>query len=81
MQSGFPTACLRLIGTGYFPVFALMYACASREVPPASPVVPIQNAVPASTSVPVQKPEVIYRETGIAAWYGKDLHGKKTASG
>jgi rare lipoprotein A len=23
----------------------------------------------------------IYRETGTAAWYGKDLHGKKTASG
>jgi rare lipoprotein A len=23
----------------------------------------------------------VYRETGIASWYGRDLHGKKTASG
>jgi rare lipoprotein A len=26
-------------------------------------------------------PDQIYRETGIASWYGKEFHGNKTASG
>jgi rare lipoprotein A len=82
-----PLACIRLFGTGLLPAFALIYACAGREVPLASPAVttpaPVAApaAVPDSVPVPVTKPKDIYRETGVAAWYGHDLHGKKTASG
>jgi rare lipoprotein A len=64
-----------------------MYACAGRVVPLAAPAatapapVAAPAAVPVSVPVPVTKPKEMYRETGMAAWYGKDLHGKKTASG
>jgi peptidoglycan lytic transglycosylase len=62
--------------------FAFFSACAAATAPlPASsdsPVPPVPAPpVPASTSAPSQ----IYRETGIAGWYGKELHGKRTASG
>ena len=78
--------------TGLLPAIALIYACAGRQVPPASPAAtaPAPVAAPAAAPVsvpavsvpaPVTKPKEIYRETGTAAWYGKDLHGKKTASG
>jgi rare lipoprotein A len=75
----------RLIGTGLLLAFALISACASREVPPTPlavtepPPVPVPEPVSVSAPTPVQEPN--YRETGMAAWYGKDLHGKKTASG
>lgn len=36
-------------------------------------------AVPSPSPEPV--PGRIYRETGIASWYGRDFHGRKTASG
>jgi rare lipoprotein A len=78
---------VRLIGIGLLPAFALIFACAGREVPLASPAatapapVAAQVAVPVSIPVPAPKSKEIYRETGMAAWYGKDLHGKKTASG
>jgi rare lipoprotein A len=64
-----------------------MYACAGREVPLASPAattpapVTAPAEVPVSAPAPVAKPKDIYRETGVAAWYGQDLHGRKTASG
>jgi len=57
---------------------------ASPAAPSPAPAA-VSAAVPASVPVPVPapvtKPKEIYRETGMAAWYGKDLHGKKTASG
>jgi len=48
-------------------------------VPAASAPAPVE--VPVSAPVPVAKPKDVYRETGVAAWYGQDMHGKKTASG
>jgi rare lipoprotein A len=74
---------VRLIGTGLLSAFVLMSACAGREVPLAVPAAsaPAPVEVPVSAPVPVAKPKDVYRETGVAAWYGQDMHGKKTASG
>jgi rare lipoprotein A len=80
---------VRLIGISLLPAFALIVACAGREMPLASPAAtapaPVPVAAPVAVPVSVPEPELkskeIYRETGTAAWYGKDLHGKKTASG
>ena len=64
--------------------------------PPAAPVAAAPSAAPEATEpAPVAStPSVaapaapepqssgrIYRETGIASWYGKESHGRKTASG
>lgn len=55
-------------------VFAVLSAsCAGREVP-MEPVV----SLPAS---PTPVPDQLYRETGLSSWYGKEFHGRKTASG
>jgi rare lipoprotein A len=62
-------------------------ACAGKDVPSPSvaPVsvapAPIAPAPAAAEPAPASVPGQIYRETGIAAWYGRELHGKKTASG
>jgi rare lipoprotein A len=53
---------------------------ATAPAPVAVPAA-VPAAVPFSVPAPVTKPKEIYRETGMAAWYCKDLHGKKTASG
>jgi rare lipoprotein A len=80
-----PLNSVRLFGTGLLPAFALLAACAGREVPPtpvaaiAPSPVPVSVPAPVKLPVPVQEPN--YRETGIAAWYGKELHGKLTANG
>jgi rare lipoprotein A len=61
-------------------------ACAGKEVPLAS-IAPVSVATvpavaePAPAPAPAPVSGQIYRETGIAAWYGRELHGKKTASG
>jgi len=63
---------------------AISAACAGKAVPLPAPVAPAPSApvpVAAAAPVPVPVPDRIYRETGIAAWYGRELHGKKTASG
>jgi rare lipoprotein A len=72
---------VRLFGTGFLMALALLAACAGREVPPTT--VSAIAPPPVSVSVPLQLPvqEANYRETGIAAWYGKELHGKQTANG
>ena len=44
--------------------------CRMRPVPTA-PANPLPGA----------RPQVVYRETGIASWYGREFHGRKTASG
>lgn len=51
----------------------LSAACGRMAVPHTPPAVAGPPLAPA--------PEQIYRETGTAAWYGKELHGRKTASG
>ena len=62
---------------------ALLSACAGKTVPlphspfPPSPVV----AAPAPVPAPVPGPDLIYRESGTAMWYGRELQGKKTTSG
>jgi rare lipoprotein A len=51
-----------------------MAACAAREAP--------HVPAPVATKSPVSNPIVlneIYRATGIASWYGRELHGKKSA--
>jgi rare lipoprotein A len=73
-----------LFGTGLLLSLALLVACAGRQVPP-TPVAavapsPVEVSVPVSAPVP-PVPEANYRETGIASWYGKELHGKQTANG
>jgi rare lipoprotein A len=57
----------------------LLAACASavKEPGPSTPVLPSAVAVP--PAAPAQ--DKIYRETGVASWYGKEFHGRKTASG
>jgi len=51
-------------------------SCAGGEVPPAPPV---HTAPPAPPSAEGYRE--VYRETGTASWYGKEFHGRKTASG
>jgi len=67
-----------------FALFAFFSACAVTTVmppaPPASPALPVPPA-PVAAPAPAATPGQIYRETGTAAWYGKELHGKRTASG
>jgi len=70
--------------------------CAGREVPPAPPPVPTSLSSAPSSSSPAPAaniasrevhreadvvPREVYRETGTASWYGRELHGRKTASG
>jgi len=49
-------------------------ACAGKEAPVVFP------AAPTPSLAPVPARGQVYRETGTAAWYGKEFHGKKTAS-
>jgi rare lipoprotein A len=61
---------------------AIFAACAEKNVPlvhetPDVVAPPVPAAKPASPPVK----DWIYRETGVAAWHGKDLQGKRTASG
>jgi len=76
---------VRLFGTGLLLAVVLISACAGREVPPTPLVAIAPTPDPASAPVPlqepVQEPVPNYRETGMAAWYGKELHGKQTANG
>jgi rare lipoprotein A len=62
----------RLIRTCALAVFtALLGACAVSEAP---------DLFSDNADSPAAQ-DRFYRETGVAAWYGKELHGKKTASG
>ncbi len=59
-------------------------ACAEKDFPSpaASMVEPAVTRAPATTlAVPVAAVRTTYRETGIASWYGKEFHGRRTASG
>jgi rare lipoprotein A len=58
-------------------VLAFLFSggCAGRDAPPSE--IP---AVSVAATTPVM-PNEIYRERGVASWYGKELQGKKTGSG
>lgn len=75
-----------LFRTGLLIVLAaISAACAGKDVrvvsvePAPAPAAPAPAS--AAEPAPTPAPDLIYRETGIAAWYGKEFHGKKTASG
>lgn len=73
-----PAQMMRLFGIVVLAAISLLSAgCAGREAPAISLAAPTPSRTPAAVPVP----GLIYRETGVAAWYGKELHGKKTASG
>jgi rare lipoprotein A len=59
----------------------VLAACASavKEPGPPPPVPLPPSAVVVPLAAPA--PDQIYRETGLASWYGKEFHGRKTASG
>lgn len=57
-------------------LIAGMMSCASRPLPADKAAL---LATPSPSPAPV--PGRIYRETGIASWYGKEFHGRKTANG
>jgi len=74
---------VRLFGTGLLLSLALLVACAGRQVQPTPVAAIAPSPVEVSVPVPLQVPvhEANYRETGIASWYGKEMHGKQTANG
>lgn len=62
-------------------------SCAAPAVPTEPPAL-MSSASPAPPAAAMQaRPPApsaggqVYRETGIASWYGKEFHGRKTASG
>jgi rare lipoprotein A len=66
-----------------FAVTMLAVSCAERQVPTGPPAAPAP-APAAATAVPPARPvpaKRIYRETGTASWYGRESHGRTTASG
>ncbi len=62
--------------TSLLTVAVLVPACAQKEFQSVSR----SSSAPLDASKPAAGPG-IYRETGIASWYGKDFRGKRTASG
>lgn len=56
-------------------VALLAASCAAKAPPDKAALL----AVPTPSPQPVRGK--VYRETGIASWYGRDFHGRKTASG
>jgi rare lipoprotein A len=59
-------------------VTMLAASCAERKVPQAAPVPAAATAVPPALPASAKR---IYRETGTASWYGRESHGRTTASG
>ncbi len=69
-----------------FAVVVSAAACAGTVGPSArraapAPSQPIASSVTSSVTAPARGPAPVSRETGTAAWYGKEYQGKKTASG
>jgi len=63
-------------------LLTILAACAGKEVPPVQGAPDtIAPPVPAAAAAPSSVPDYTYHETGIAAWHGRELHGRKTASG
>jgi rare lipoprotein A len=75
---------LRVICAGAVCTLAMLAACAGRGMPPEPPTPSIASVPPPPAAIApatVQPPDQINRVTAVAAWYGKELQGKKTASG
>jgi len=62
-------------------IIALAASCAERKVPTALEVAPAPEAPLAAPPSATALAGPVYRETGVASWYGKDFQGRKTASG
>jgi len=79
---------IKLISKSYLPVWILFlfFLCSCSAGRPASTVARSPQGYPRSYQVfgkwyqPVPDSKG-FRERGIASWYGKDFHGKKTANG
>ena len=70
------------IGGALLALAAAAGACAVKEIPPEpSATAPASAVIAEAARPPAQAPGLISRETGTAGWYGRDLHGRKTASG
>jgi rare lipoprotein A len=80
---------LRLIGAVVVCALTALAACAGGQTAPSAVPSPQAGPVPLIAPSPqvgpvpliAPTPDQIYRETGIASWYGKEFHGNKTASG
>jgi rare lipoprotein A len=61
-------------------VTMLAASCAERQVPsaPQAAPAPAASALPPALPAPAKR---VYRETGTASWYGRESHGRTTASG
>ncbi len=53
-------------------------SCAGKAIH-EEPIIPVIPALP--SPVPTQDTDAVYRETGVASWYGRDFQGRTTASG
>ena len=58
----------------------VIVSCAGKAPLPAAPAVP-ERPAPASAAAPALAPEQVYRETGTASWYGRELQGRRMADG
>jgi rare lipoprotein A len=55
---------------------------APRELPPSvGRIDPITPGIPGIEALPPGVPEAAPVQTGIASWYGRPFHGRRTASG
>ncbi len=84
MKWRFPNPVTRLVQLAAILALSVTSVSCVRAVPPSKP----PSEPPASLSpaqprvqVPAGKEAETYSETGTASWYGKDFHGRKTASG
>jgi len=76
MNFQYPSHMIRLFRIVVLATVSLfLAACAGKEAPAVLP------AASTPSLAPVPALGQVYRETGTAAWYGKELHGKKAASG
>jgi rare lipoprotein A len=67
-------------------VAACLYGCSRRPLPPPVPAPGIPTGKPKPYKVMGRWYQPLpdardFREKGVASWYGKDFHGKKTSSG
>jgi rare lipoprotein A len=59
---------------------SVIVSCAGKAPLPAAPAVP-ERPAPAAAAAPALAPEQVYRETGVASWYGRELQGRRMADG
>ena len=82
MRRSFP-----IVAGPFLALLIIVAASCARPVVPTEPPAPVSSVSPAPPAPAMQAPPVapstvgeLYRETGIASWYGKEFHGRKTAS-